>query len=181
MLAHSRSRSVRRLQARCSVLAGGCALVSGITAGASACGHEPSSGALSVAEEASSGVVSPGECPLLVPANGAMCALPEGTTCDFGRCGTRVARCAHGTWQFGSNSAPAPPCPADVPIRGSFCPPCWPTEATCFYGNDACRAPDASPLLSRATCPQSTWLVAVEACRDGGGADVQRDGEPDAD
>lgn len=125
--------------------------------------------------------LSRAECPTAAPSNGSLCTLPEGTTCDFGLCGTRLARCTRGAWQVGSNLPPSPPCPTDPPTPEVTCPACWPAQISCTYGSTDCSAEDASLRTAIASCPAGRWVVDIRPCRDGGGADVQGDGEPDAD
>ncbi|MBX3190597.1 MAG: hypothetical protein KF819_26590 [Labilithrix sp.] len=128
------------------------------------------------------GSVDRGQCPLEAPAPGSTCLLPEGTTCDFGRCGTLLAQCSRGVWRFGGNTAPLPPCPEPAPNAGVACPRCWPAEISCTYGSIDCSAEDASTRTTIASCPEgTTWVVETRPCRDGGGPDVQGDAEPDAD
>lgn len=119
-------------------------------------------------------------CPATAPAAGSRCTLPEGTTCDFGSCGTRLAQCSGGTWRFGSNPPPRPACPEQPPDIEAPCPECWPAEATCVYGSQDCSAADASLNTSVASCVNRKWTLEVRPCRDAG-ADVQRDAGPDAD
>lgn len=124
------------------------------------------------------------DCPEQEPAAGAACALPEGTTCGFGKCGTRLARCTLGAWEIGANPAPRPPCPEVPPSQGQACAPCWPPEMTCTYGSTDCSAEDASVNTAVASCPNETWVLSVRPCRDGGldgGPDVQGDSGLDAD
>jgi hypothetical protein len=128
-----------------------------------------------------SGSVQRADCPTAEPTNGSLCLLPEGTTCDFGQCGTRLAQCFRGAWRLAGNAPPSPPCPADPPTENVKCPACWPKMVSCTYGSTNCSAPDASTNTAIASCPNGTWLLDIRPCRDGGGADVQRDGEPDAD
>lgn len=131
---------------------------------------------------AETGSVDPGACPEEAPAPNSLCILPEGTTCDFGRCGTLLARCTLGVWRFGGNPPPQPPCPDPPPNEGVACPACWPVTLSCIYGSTDCSAEDASVNTTIATCPEGrTWVVETRPCRDGGGPDVQGDAEPDAD
>lgn len=119
-------------------------------------------------------------CPASMPSSGSNCALPEGTTCDFGGCGTRLARCTGGVWRVGSNSPPVSLCPDAAPNEGVPCPPCWSSDVVCRYGSRDCTSPDASENRAIASCPKGAWRVAFEPCRDAG-PDVQGDGGPDAD
>lgn len=128
-----------------------------------------------------SGSVQRPDCPTAEPPNGSLCQLPEGTTCDFGQCGTRLGRCKRGAWIFGGNGPPSPPCPVDPPNTDLPCPPCWPAAVSCTYGSTNCSAADASVNTAIASCPRGTWVLDIRACRDGGGPDVQGDGGPDAD
>jgi hypothetical protein len=130
----------------------------------------------------SSGAVAPAACPTAVPVGGASCSLPEGTTCAFGACDTRYARCASGVWQIAQNGLGRPICPAQPPAVGEACPPCWPSSSSCLYGSVDCAAADASANRAVATCGlEGTWVIGFEPCQDGGGPDVQRDAGPDAD
>jgi hypothetical protein len=119
-------------------------------------------------------------CPSTAPAEGTGCTLPEGTTCDFGRCATRIALCTRGAWRFAANTPPLPACPLQPPDLEATCPPCWPEGVTCVYGSQDCSQPDASPNTAVASCVGDRWSVDIRPCRDGG-ADVQRDGGADAD
>lgn len=121
------------------------------------------------------------DCPKIEPKNGLQCLLPEGTTCDFGECGTRLAQCTRGAWSVGANAAPSPPCPMDPPNTDIKCPACWPASVTCPYGSLDCSAADASINTAIASCPHGTWILDIRPCRDGGEPDVQGDGGPDAD
>lgn len=111
-------------------------------------------------------------CPARAPEPEAPCVLPEGTTCDFGECGTRLARCTRGAWRYGENPAPVATCPAVPPEADASCPPCWPASAICTYGSTDCAAPDASLNTARASCAHGVWSIDFRACGDGG-ADVQ--------
>src|SRR5438552_2003058 len=44
------------------------------------------------------------DCPKVQPPNGSECLLPEGTTCDFGQCGTKLATCTRGAWKSAANA-----------------------------------------------------------------------------
>lgn len=114
------------------------------------------------------------------PANGSPCLLPEGTTCEFGLCGTRLARCSRGLWVLAANPPPRPPCPDVAPNKATKCPDCWPPEVSCTYGSTDCSLADASDNTAIASCPAGGWVVDFRPCRDAG-ADVQGDGGPDAD
>lgn len=120
-------------------------------------------------------------CPKTEPMAGSTCLLPEGTTCDFGQCGTRIARCAQGVWRFGQNAAPKPLCP-ELPPDDVDCPPCWPTARTCPYRSLDCSGEDASAIASCLAGDGGVkkWSLALP-CQDGGGPDVQGDAGPDAD
>lgn len=124
------------------------------------------------------------ECPKAVPARDAPCALPEGTTCDFGACGTKLAVCTHGLWSFGGNPAPNPPCPGLLPGKGEACPACWPEAKPCPYHPPGCFSEDASDeqRIATASCVENVWAIAYSSCPlFEGGADVQRDAGPDGD
>jgi hypothetical protein len=116
--------------------------------------------------------------PTPTPPNGSECLLPEGTTCDFGLCATRLAQCLRGVWVFSSNPKPRPLCPAIAPNIGTDCPDCWVADVSCIYGS--CSPPDASDNTTFASCPDASWVVEFRACGDAG-PDVQGDGGPDAD
>lgn len=127
------------------------------------------------------GAINRARCPSAAPSEGESCVLPEGTTCDFGQCGTRLATCGRGRWTFGTNPAPAPNCPSLPPEVDAACPACWPASATCTYGSTDCSQPDASLNTAVASCPNGAWVLDIRPCRDGGEPDVQGDAEPDAD
>lgn len=151
-----------------ATLAGACGDGSaGVTAG-------PDSG-----EE--SGSVQRAECPTVEPDDKSQCLLPEGTTCNFGQCGTRLAQCTRGAWIFGSNAKPRPPCPVAPPTPDVACPACWPVTTSCTYGSSDCSQADASVNTAIASCPHGTWVLDIRPCRDGGGPDVQGDAEAGAD
>lgn len=116
------------------------------------------------------------QCPSDPPAIGVACTLPEGTTCSFGPCGT-IAQCARGVWRSGTDPSAKPPCPDPPPADDASCPRCWPAAAKCIYGSTDCSLLDASLSTSIASCSNGTWSVDVRPCRDGGGPDVQGDGE----
>jgi hypothetical protein len=133
-------------------------------------------------------VVGDSVCPDLAPDGGSECVLPEGTTCAFGACGSSIAECTRGVWQYSGNPAPAPPCPKDFPASESACPPCWPTNAECTYGSSDCSAPDASTNTTVASCSSASsteprvWRLRTFPCAIvDAGADVQGDAGPDAD
>ncbi|HSO34694.1 MAG TPA: hypothetical protein VLT33_19300, partial [Labilithrix sp.] len=121
-----------------------------------------------------------GGCPTERPTTGSACLLPEGTTCDFGLCGTRLAQCSRGAWIVASNDPPRPPCPEIAPNMDTPCPACWSADVTCSYGSNDCSLPDASDNTTVAACPDGGWVVEFRPCRDAG-PDVQGDGGPDAD
>jgi hypothetical protein len=158
--------------AAAAALAGACTSGSGTTPVDSDAGAE-------------TGSVQTAECPTLEPTNGSVCILPEGTTCEFGQCGSRLARCTRSAWNVGTNAAPSPPCPADPPSGDSKCPACWPPQVSCTYGSSDCSAADASVNTAIASCPNGTWILDIRPCRDGGiddsGPDVQGDAGTDAD
>lgn len=119
-------------------------------------------------------------CPEQLPEDGTICALPEGTTCAFGTCGTPLFSCLSGTWRHATNPPPASVCPSQTPEDEAGCPACWSEGVTCTYGSIDCTAPDASLRRATASCDRIRWTVAFEPCRDAG-PDVQGDAEPDAD
>ncbi|MBS2017850.1 MAG: hypothetical protein JST00_33540 [Deltaproteobacteria bacterium] len=117
------------------------------------------------------------QCPREPPPNGSDCTLPEGTTCGFGQC-TPIVQCTRGVWRWGTEFSAKPPCPELPPDDQSPCPRCWPRAISCTYGSRDCSLPDASDTTSIATCVGAgVWSLDVRPCRDGGGPDVQRDGE----
>jgi hypothetical protein len=113
-------------------------------------------------------------CPDVVPSNGGVCLLPDGTTCAFGACGTPVVQCLGGTWRHAANVPPRLPCPSETPESDSPCSPCWPPAVACTYGSADCTQADASAFTASATCDGVKWTVAFRACLDAG-ADVQGD------
>jgi len=124
--------------------------------------------------------VTQGICPDIAPVTGEICLLPEGTVCPFGACGTPIAQCTRGAWQFGENP-PGPPCADSPPASGSACPPCWPATQTCPYGSDDCSKADASVNRTIASCPSGVWTLQFFPCagsRDAG-TDVQDDARSD--
>lgn len=126
------------------------------------------------------GLVERAKCPDKAPRDGAPCALPEGTTCDFGRCATRIAKCTAGAWRFGANLPPT--CPTTPPESDTACPPCWPVEVTCTYFAERCSDPDAAAgqNIAVVSCPSGRWELEITPCRDAG-ADVQGDGGVEGD
>jgi hypothetical protein len=153
-----------------------------IAALSTACGTTRDDVAAPAEGGADDGAVVVGTCPGVTsaPAAGGECILPEGTTCDFGLCGSRLARCTRGVWAFAGNPAPRPVCPALAPNEGTKCPDCWKKDVVCSYGSTDCTLPDASDNRSVASCADGGWVVEFEPCRDAG-PDVQGDGGPDAD
>lgn len=129
----------------------------------------------------SSGAIAPATCPVVAPPAGGECLVPEGTTCAFGPCDTRFARCTGGAWRYSDNDPGQPICPSQPPAAGESCPPCFPTATSCLYGSADCNAADASTNRVVAACVSGLWTLGLEPCRDGGGPDVQGDGGPDAD
>jgi len=121
--------------------------------------------------------VTEGICPDVAPDSGYVCLLPEGTACAFGACGTPIAQCTHGTWQY-AETPPGPPCPDSPPASESACPPCWPATQTCPYGSDDCTLPDASANRTVASCASGTWTLAFYPCADAS-TDVQGDATAD--
>jgi hypothetical protein len=146
-----------------------------------ACGDSSASVTTGTDGGEESGSVQRADCPTGEPPNGSPCQLPEGTTCDFGQCGTRLASCTQGAWIFGGNGPPRPPCPVDPPNTDLPCPACWPAAVSCTYGSTSCSAADASVNTAIASCPHGTWVLDIRPCRDGGGPDVQGDAGADAD
>lgn len=124
-------------------------------------------------------------CPAAEPLEGALCALPTGTTCAFGGCAARIARCDRGTWIFAGNAPPRPPCPTAPPAEDEPCPPCWP-GGTCTYVPESCSVAidvgegGALPQTAVASCQDGGWRLAFSPCADSG-ANVQRDADADAD
>jgi hypothetical protein len=156
-----------------------------VVAAAVALGGACTTMSVDVSTEAGSGddsaALDRASCPKAAPTGGALCLLPEGTTCDFGGCGITIARCSQGAWRYASNTPPTPPCPEAPPNPDVACPACWPAAVTCPYGSTNCSAADASANTAVASCPHGTWVLDIRPCRDGGGSDVQGDGGLDAD
>lgn len=142
---------------------------------------------------AQQGQISAGVCPLpdAAPEAGEGCLVPEGTTCSFGNCDNSFfAQCTRGRWKLGSNPAPPPTCPLEIPASEFPCPSCFPETLSCLYGT--CDGADATANVSSASCDAGRWqILTVQACprpdggTDGGpkdaGADVQRDADADVD
>jgi hypothetical protein len=130
------------------------------------------------------GTVAPKtSCPKDEPVDQSACDLPEGTTCDFGTCGTNLSRCTLGTWVHSGNPPPSPPCPSTPPAADSGCPACWPASKTCVYEPAVCLAGDASPQNTAvAGCVKEIWSLDFRPCvpKDAG-ADVQGDADADGD
>ena len=147
---------------------------------AAACGAASETTAATPEGGAEGGQVVVATCPAAQPTNGSPCLLPEGTTCDFGLCGTRLAQCLRGAWRLAPNEPPAPACPDPAPNPGVSCPPCWPAAVSCAYGSTNCSLADASDNTTVASCPAGGWVVEFRPCRDAG-PDVQGDGGRDAD
>jgi len=169
--------------ARIAGLAAALVLLSSAAALAGACGDGSASTPPPPDGGDDGGQVATSDCPTIEPRNGAECLLPQGTTCDFGQCGTRLAECTRGAWRVGSNTPPRPPCPVLPPNPDTPCPACWPAEISCTYGSSDCSLADASPNTAIASCPKGAsgnWVFDIRPCRDGGGPDVQGDA-PDAD
>jgi hypothetical protein len=146
-----------------------------------ACADEPAAEPPQPDSGVDDGAVATAICPTIAPEAGAKCVLPEGTTCDFGFCGTVLARCTGGIWRFASNAPPRPLCPdAAPPDDEAECPQCWPEDVACIYGSQDCSAADASANTAVATCLARRWTVEIRPCRDAG-ADVQGDAQQDAD
>lgn len=184
VVAPRRRHAVPRIAA---LLAFGClaGALAGVTGAlVSACADDSEVTAVATEGGEGGGPVSTVDCPMAEPPGGSECPLPEGTTCDFGRCGTRLARCTQGRWMVGANVPPSPPCPEAPPNPAVSCPACWPAAISCTYGSSDCSAADASVNTAIASCPNGTWVVDIRPCRDGGGReggpDVQGDGGPDA-
>lgn len=130
----------------------------------------------------SSGTVDRGSCPTGAPREGEACQKPEGTSCAFDACGISVARCTRGAWRFAENPAPSPSCPDAAPAANTSCPACWRPGATCPYLPLSCVGPDATGEgnIALASCVGGKWEVDFTPCTDAG-ADVQGDGDADAD
>ena len=171
----------RRANGRLGRLAAALVLAAGSAAVAAACSEDLEQVPPPPDGGEDSGTVGLSECPKVEPSNRAACLLPEGTTCEFGQCGTRLARCTRGAWMVASNPPPRPPCPEAPPNTDVPCPACWPREISCTYGSSDCSQADASLNTAIASCPQGSWVLDIRPCRDGGGPDVQRDGGPDED
>jgi len=163
------------LAAVIGVVAAGSAALAGACGDSSATTTQEADGG----EESGSGQSA--QCPTVEPDGGDLCLLPEGTTCNFGQCGTRLAQCSRGAWIIAGNAMPNPPCPANPPTADVACPACWRTESSCTYGSSDCSMADASVNTAIASCPHGTWVLDIRPCRDGGGPDVQGDAEAGAD
>jgi hypothetical protein len=118
------------------------------------------------------------ECPKDRPAAGTPCAVPEGTTCDVGACGTSIALCTHGRWTYGGNPEPDPPCPDLVPAPGEPCPECWKPGKSCPYPKS--QTCTTEQRIATATCIEKAWSVTYTPCPDAG-SHVQGDADADAD
>lgn len=160
----------------------------GFVLGAAGWACEDGDAASSTAPDAGTpnGEVAAGVCPTDAPRAGDPCLLPEGTTCAFGACGTPIATCFLGSWVYGGNPPPRPPCPTEPPTPETACPACWQTTDSCSYGSEDCSAADASTNRATATCPSGTWVIEFVPCAnadDAGdaGTDVQGDAGGDAD
>ncbi len=176
------SRASRLLQLRAAFLAASLGTIAvGSATLAGACGDSSASVSPGADGGEESGSVQKAECPTAEPDDGSLCLLPEGTTCNFGLCGTRLATCRQGAWILGGNAAPRPVCPADPPAVDLQCPPCWRASDSCTYGSSDCSSADASVNTAIASCPHGTWVLDIRPCRDGGGPDVQGDAGADAD
>jgi hypothetical protein len=174
-----RASRVRRLRAAFLAATLGTVAI-GAASLAGACGDGSTSATPGPDSGEETGSVQRAECPAVEPPDRSLCLLPQGTTCNFGQCGTRLARCMQGAWILGGNAAPSPPCP-DVPPNTEPCPACWPATLSCTYGSSDCSAADASVNTAIASCPHGTWVLDIRPCRDGGGPDVQGDAEAGAD
>jgi hypothetical protein len=161
-------------------LTAGLVLAAAAAAVVAACGMDDSVTPEALDGGGEGGAAPDGGCPTTRPTTGTACTLPEGTTCDFGLCGTRLAQCSRGTWVVATNDPPRPPCPEIAPNIDTPCPACWSADVTCNYGSDDCSLPDASDNTTLASCPDGGWVVEFRPCRDAG-PDVQGDGGPDAD
>lgn len=163
------------------VLGAGAAIALGCTSDPQADATRPDSGVPPA-------VLGDSVCPDVGPDAGESCVLPEGTTCAFGACGSRIAQCTRGAWRYSGNPPPRPPCPKDFPASQSACPPCWPSGLECTYGSSDCSAPDASANTTVASCvdggdgqPQRWVLRSFPCAITDAGADVQGDADADAD
>jgi hypothetical protein len=176
------SRLSRLSQLRAGFLA---AVVGSVAAGsaalAGACGDSSTAVMAETDGGEESGSGENAECPTVEPADRSQCLLPEGTTCNFGQCGTKLAQCSRGAWISAGNATPNPPCPANPPTPDVACPACWQPGISCTYGSSDCSTADASVNTAIASCPQGTWVLDIRPCRDGGGPDVQGDAEAGAD
>ena len=151
-----------------------------IAAAFGACGSEEAAPPPAVDAGVDDSALATAICPNIAPTEGSACTLPEGTTCDFGQCGTVLAQCTGGLWRFGANPPPNPSCPERAPDTDSACPECWPEDKRCIYGSTDCTAPDASTKTSVALCMNGNWTLEVRECRDAG-PDVQGDAALDGD
>jgi hypothetical protein len=153
-----------------------------VAAGFAACGSEEAAPPVEADAGVEDSALATAICPAIAPPEDppTPCTLPEGTTCDFGLCGTVIAQCTGGLWRFGKNRAPNPTCPEQAPVTDAPCPECWPGDKTCNYGSEDCSSPDASVNQSVAACVNGTWTLEVRPCRDAG-PDVQGDAALDGD
>jgi hypothetical protein len=153
-----------------------------IGAAFAACGSEESAPPAAPDSGVDDSALATAICPNIAPTEAEKCTLPEGTTCDFGQCGTVLAQCTGGLWRFGSNRPPNPLCPEQAPETESACPSCWPGDKVCIYGSQGadCSSPDASVNTSVALCMNGRWSLDVRPCRDAG-PDVQGDAALDGD
>jgi hypothetical protein len=101
-------------------------------------------------------------CPkTMIPKTGAVCTLPEGTTCTVGICADTLAQCSSGKWRVSATPALPFKCPSQVPQAGSECSVCFPRDRTCSYG---CEDAGASMMGIVASCIQGTWRAEANSC-----------------
>jgi hypothetical protein len=108
---------------------------------------------------------APAVCPEALPEEGARCALPEGTTCLYGPCGT-FATCTRGAFAR-ATSPRANLCPAFPPREGSPCGPCFLDGGACVYGDPTCA--DAQVPATISTCVTGRFATRAVDCDAGAG------------
>lgn len=167
---------LRRLAQIAAVLAS-CAAVQTACSGDPAPSESPDSG---ISDDTGT---SRSVCPDAAPDATATCLLPEGTTCSFDGCGTKIAQCTKGVWRYATNPELRPACPPEPPGLDELCPPCWPEARSCPYGSTDCSLPDASANAATASCVGGKWVVDIRPCNPSkdAGADVQGDAGLDGD
>jgi len=125
-------------------------------------------------------LAAPAVCPEALPEEGAWCALPEGTTCLYGPCGSFVV-CTRGAF-LRATSPRANLCPASPPREGSPCGPCFVDGGACVYGDPTCADAQVPAAISACFAGRfTTRSVECEAgAADAASADTGGGGEIDA-